>query len=315
MSKAIPALFLVFVAATLSYAFSHRSGPPLPGTEVQLTTTMMMSVAEVGDLRVGVGERGRIFRQTANDTAWQTIKSPTETTLTRVVFFNASRGLAVGHDSIILLTDDGGLTWAVVHDDPDYETPLLDAQFIDADHAYAIGAYGLFMETKDGGKTWATRTILPEGGDRHLNAMTKLGDGSLVIVGELGTVLRSSDAGATWQKIPSPYDGTLFGVRAVGDTDVVGFGMRGKIVRSNDSGMSFSEIASPVTTSLFGSTLSATGQLLLVGQSGEVLSSRDGGLTFSQSKVDGSPMLTSVLETASGALAFGEQGTHPIRIN
>ena len=315
MSKAIPALFLVFVAATLSYAFSHRSGPPQPATEVQLTTTMMMSVAEIGNLRVGVGERGRIFRQVALDAPWQSIKSPTETTLTRVVFFNAKRGLAVGHDSIILLTNDGGLTWGVVHDDPEFETPLLDVAFTDADHAFAIGAYGLFMDSKDGGKTWETRSILPEGGDRHLNAITKLGDGTLVIVGELGTVLRSADAGMTWQPVASPYDGTLFGVRAVGDTEVVGFGMRGKIVRSNDSGVSFTEVASPVLTSLFGSALSTNGQLLLVGQSGEVLSSRDGGLTFSQSKVEGSPMLTSVIETPTGALAFGEQGAHPIRLN
>tara|TARA_R110001592_G_scaffold141523_3_gene363098 strand:- start:1360 stop:2307 length:948 start_codon:yes stop_codon:yes gene_type:complete len=315
MSKAIPALFLVFVAATLSYAFSHRSGPPLPSTEVQLTTTMMMSVAEIDDLRIGVGERGRIFRQATPDAAWQSIKSPTETTLTRVEFFNAKRGLAVGHDSIILLTNDGGLTWSISHDDPEFETPLLDVVFVDADHAFAIGAYGLFMESKDGGKTWETRTILPEGGDRHLNAITKLGDGILVIVGELGTVLRSADVGATWQPIESPYDGTLFGVNSVGATEVVGYGMRGKIVRSTDSGQSFVEISSPVTTSLFGSTLSESGQLLLVGQSGEVLSSRDGGLTFSQSKIEGSPMLTSVMETATGAIAFGEQGAHPISFN
>lgn len=315
MSKAIPALFLVFVAAMVSYAFSHRSGPPLPATEVQLTTTMMMSVTEVGDLRVGVGERGRIFRQTAANTPWQSIQSPTETTLTRVVFFNATRGLAVGHDSVILLTNDGGLTWSLVHNDPEFETPLLDVAFVDADHAFAIGAYGLFMETRDGGNTWDTRAILPEGGDRHLNAMATLGDGSLVIVGELGTVLRSADAGATWQPIASPYDGTLFGVRAVGGSDVVGFGMRGKIVRSSDGGMSFSEIASPVTTSLFGATLSANGQLWLVGQSGEVLNSRDGGLTFTQSKVEGSPMLTSVIETSDGALVFGEQGAHAISLN
>lgn len=315
MSKAIPALFLVFVAAMVSYAFSHRSGPPLPATEVQLTTTMMMSVAEVDNLRVGVGERGRIFRQTAADAPWQSIQSPTETTLTRVVLFNATRGLAVGHDSVILHTNDGGLTWKLVHNDPEFETPLLDVTFIDADHAIAIGAYGLFMESTDGGENWATRSILPEGGDRHLNAIAKLGDGSLVIVGELGTVLRSADAGATWQPIVSPYDGTLFGVRAVGGSDVVGFGMRGKIVRSSDGGLSFTEVDSPVTTSLFGSTLSANGQLVLVGQSGEVLSSRDGGQSFSQAKVEGSPMLTSVLATASGALVFGEQGAHPISLN
>ena len=61
MSKAVPALFLAFVAVVLCYAFAHRQGPPKPATELRIETTMVMSAAQAGAARVAVGERGRIF--------------------------------------------------------------------------------------------------------------------------------------------------------------------------------------------------------------------------------------------------------------
>ncbi len=40
------------------------------------------------------------------------------------------------------------------------------------------------------------------------------GDGALVIVGERGALLRSSDNGASWQRLRLPYEGSMFGVLA-----------------------------------------------------------------------------------------------------
>lgn len=315
MSKAIPALFLAFVAAILCYAFAHRQGPPLPATQVRIQTTMVMSVGEAGDARLAVGERGRIFRQEGAGKPWLTLKSPTESTLTRVRFLDDKLGLAVGHDQVILRSEDGGKTWAQVFIDAAAETPLLDVILLDADKAYAIGAYGLFLESGDGGRTWSPRFILPEGEDRHLNAVTRLDDGTLVIAGEAGTILRSTDAGATWNKVPSPYEGSYFGVQALTGGEVLVYGMRGKLMRSEDSGASFSEVTPVVTTSLFGSSLGADGRLLVVGQNGELLTSTDGARSFKRYKIEGSPMLSSVLSGAGVVDAFGEKGLHATKLN
>ncbi len=315
MSKAIPALFLIFVAAVLSYAFAHRQGPPKPATEVRIETTMVMSAAQAGSARVAVGERGRIFRQEAAAQPWRGVKSPTESTLTRVRFLDDKLGLAVGHDQLILRTEDGGKTWQQVLSDPAAETPLFDVILLDAGRAIAVGAYGLFLESGDGGRTWAPRFILPEGEDRHLNAIARLEDGTLIIAGEAGTILRSADAGATWSKSATPYEGSYFGVQPLGGKQVVVYGMRGKLMRSDDNGATFSEVTHPVATSLFGSALSDDGRLLVVGQNGELLISRDGAQTFSRSKIEGSVMLTSVLAVAGGADTFGEKGLHAAKTN
>lgn len=315
MSKAVSALFLVFVAAVLSYAFAHRTGLPKPATEVHIETTMIMSAAPVGDARVAVGERGRIFRQADAKAPWLAVKSPTESTLTRVHFLDAQNGLIVGHDQVILRTADAGKTWKQVFSDAAAETPLFDVVQLDATRAFAIGAYGLFLETVDGGTTWSSRFILPEGEDRHLNAIAKLADGTLMIAGEAGTILRSTDAGTTWQKVESPYAGSYFGVQPMAGTQVVMYGMRGKLLRSDDNGASFVEVAVPIATSLFGSAIAADGSLLVAGQNGELLISRDGAQTFTNTKVDGRPMLSSVLPTTAGADVFGEKGLHAAATN
>jgi photosystem II stability/assembly factor-like uncharacterized protein len=315
MSKAVPALFLAFVAVILSYAFAHRTGDPKPATQVRIETTMIMSAASVGDARVAVGERGRIFRQADAKSPWLAVKSPTESTLTRVHFLDAQQGLAVGHDQVILRTTDAGKTWKQVFIDAEAETPIFDVVQLDANRAIAIGAYGLFLESVDGGATWASRFILPEGEDRHLNAIAKLADGTLMIAGEAGTILRSSDAGANWQKVDSPYAGSFFGVQPLGGTQVIMYGMRGKLLRSDDNGASFVEVAVPIATSLFGSAIAADGRVLVSGQNGELLISRDGAQTFTNTKVDGRPMLSSVLPTATGADVFGEKGLHAAATN
>lgn len=312
MTRVVSALFLAFVAAVLTYAFAHRVGAPKPATVMRLDTTMVMSAADLGTARLAVGERGRIFRQERQGADWLPVKSPTESTLTRVHFLDGKLGLAVGHDQVILRSEDGGLTWKQVMIDAEAETPLLDVLWLDASHAVAIGAYGLYLDSADGGRTWSSRLILPEGEDRHLNAIARLADGTLIIAGEAGTILRSTDAGATWSKVPSPYEGSFFGVQPVSDTRVIVYGMRGKLLRSDDAGLSFVEIAHPVQTSLFGSMLASDGRVLVTGQGGELLVSRDAAETFTQVKVKGSPMLDAVLPTAGGADLFGDKGLHAV---
>ena len=180
----------------------------------------------------------------------------------------------------------------------------------DARHVTLGISCGGVWQTRDGGRTWAPRAILPEGEDRHLNAIASLASGNLIIAGEAGTILRSTDAGATWGKVPSSYEGSWFGVQPMTGAQVVVYGMRGRLMRSDDDGASFTEVALPVQTSLFGSALAADGRLLVAGQNGELLVSRDAAQTFTRVRVEGSPMLAAVLPLDGKAETFGEHGLH-----
>ena len=69
----------------------------------------------------------------------QQIDVPTRAMLTGVTFVSNDVGLAVGHDSVILRTTDGGNTWDMVFSAPEDEAPFFDVWFADANNGVAIG--------------------------------------------------------------------------------------------------------------------------------------------------------------------------------
>lgn len=307
MYRVIGLLFTVFVALAAAFAFSARKGPPLPATVVNIGNALLLDAKRAGDRAVTVGERGNIF-VSDDQVSWRHVASGTEATLTALDFADNKVGLAVGHDALILRTEDGGLSWKKVFSDPDQRRPLFDVGFVSPTRALAMGAYGLFLESTDAGLTWQPRQIVA--GDRHLNSLARLADGVLLIAGEAGTLLRSVDGGARWEALRSPYNGSFFGAQAVGSQAVLAYGMRGKVFRSENGGTSWQEVSTDFESSLFGSLAIDPQTVLLVGQNGVVALSRDQGRTLIRLPAQGSRALSAALSVPIGGelLVFGEGG-------
>ena len=125
---------------------------------------------------------------------------------------DAQLGWAVGHDEVIIRTRDGGSTWQRVHDAPENEKPLLDVWFADAQTGLAVGAYGGLLATVDGGATWTSRTVHGED-DFHLNQIAAAADGTLYLAARGRAPLPvGRRRRVTWVTLPSPYDGSFFGL-------------------------------------------------------------------------------------------------------
>ena len=58
------------------------------------------------------------------------------------------RGWAVGHDTLILHTTDGGETWTKQFGGGESENSLLSVYFHDANHGWAVGAFNYTAETQ-----------------------------------------------------------------------------------------------------------------------------------------------------------------------
>ncbi len=89
---------------------------------------------------------------------------------------------------------------------------FLDVWFADELHGFAIGAFNLIYATVDGGQSWQSwgkQVDNPKG--FHLNAIRAIGD-QLYIVGEQGLVLRRSADGTRFTALATPYKGSYFGV-------------------------------------------------------------------------------------------------------
>ncbi len=267
--------------------------------------------------------------------SWRQVPAPVSVTLTAVRFADAQNGYAVGHGGSVLVTRDGGETWALsldgqraarillaaaqangdasgiaeaerlIEDGPD--KPLLDVLVLDSLNVRVIGAYGLALSTADGGESWTAwleRNVNP--GGLHLNAIRRQGK-RIVIAGEQGLVLLSDEQGASFRPLETPYAGSFFTLELPSTRGIVVAGLRGNILRSSDSGASWEALRSPVEASITASALLPDGQLLLVNQAGLVMRERAGRLL--PVNADPLPALNNLLPTRqAGLLVLSGQG-------
>ena len=285
--------------------------------------SMMLGVVNTGEHLIAVGDRGEII--VSNDgRRWAQVQTPVRSPLTAVYFVDAKNGWAVGHDAVILHTADGGKTWELQSFKPELEKPYLSVLFLDANTGFAVGAYGLFSKTSDGGKSWSD-VDAPDirGQELHFNDIVKLGNGNLFIAGEQGTLGLSTDNGATWEKLPSPYEASLFGALPVGDKGALLFGLRGNVFITQDvRSKQWTKLDVNTVATFFGGTTMANGDLALVGLAGEILVINPAtravrALKIRKNEVDGngrqiSDVVTSTLSSAipfkDGILVAGEEG-------
>ncbi|MHC6224771.1 YCF48-related protein [Pseudomonas sp. X10] len=280
--------------------------------------SLMLDATHAGSRLVVVGDRGHILFSDDQGKTWTQARVPTRQLLTAVFFIDDKRGWAVGHDAQVLASTDGGATWTRQFEDLSREAPLLDIWFLDAQHGFAVGAYGALLETLDGGQHWQdVAERLDNEEQLHLNAITAVKDAGLFIVGEQGSMFRSSDNGQTWSRVQSPYEGSLFG--AIGTAQahtLLAYGLRGNVFRSTDFGDSWQPIElkaerGVLEFGLASATLLDDGSLVLVGNGGSVLRSRDDGQTFSIFNRADRIALAGVSGLADGGLLLvGQGGVH-----
>jgi len=242
----------------------------------KFTKSLYLGVTTNSSQIVAVGERGHIALSLDYGETWQQADNvPTRVTLTSVSMFN-NNIWAVGHDTTIIYSSDGGKNWEKQFEDKDRQMPLLDVMFINESEGIAIGAYGTYLTTYDGGKNW-NDTLIVEDQDFHLNKIIKVDDYKLFVVAEAGNVYRSFDSGKNWESLQLPYLGSMFGVASY-NNQLILYGLRGNVLVTDDFGDSFVHIDSPIQDSLFGSAHTFSNKLLLVGANGAVLQFRNNSL-------------------------------------
>jgi photosystem II stability/assembly factor-like uncharacterized protein len=289
---------------------------PLPDAPAEMMPRaqhdLMLDVAVADGTLVAVGDRGQILLSKDGKT-WTQSKVPTRATLTAVYFTDAKNGWAVGHDAVILHTADGGVSWTKQYYKPDLEKPFLDVAFLDSQRGFAVGAYGLFMQTADGGGSWTEVQSDIRADEWHFNAITKLNDGSLLIAGEAGGLAHSKDGGATWAKLPAPYQGSFFGALPKGEKGAITFGLRGNLYMTNDvASGSWQKVETQTVLGLMGGVTLPSGEVVMVGNNGIALETSGG---MSSVKHLANPVgisLSSVVPFGGKLVAVGEGGTQTL---
>lgn len=277
-------------------------------------SSLLLDVASGGGLLVAVGERGHVLVSGDNGQSWRQADVESRALLTGVSMYDARLGWAVGHDEVVLRTRDGGLTWERVHSAPEREKPLLDVWFADARTGLAVGAYGGLLATSDGGDTWTSRQVYGED-DFHLNQIAAAADGTLFVAAEAGHLYRSSDRGATWQRLPSPYDGSFFGLLPRPDGSLLAFGLRGHLYTSSDGGRSWTPMATGTDATLTCALDLGSGRFVVGGMGGTLLWSEGAGTAVRKQDLPDRKAIVALAQGPPGTLLLvGEGGVRPVEI-
>jgi photosystem II stability/assembly factor-like uncharacterized protein len=314
------------------------------------TKSLLLDVARAGDRLVAVGERGHVLLSDDQGRTWNQAESvPTQALLTGVCFSSAQRGVAVGHDEVILVTRDAGNTWTRAHYAPKAQQPLLDVTCDPGGRVIAVGAYGAYFTSDDTGATWQEgkfevqspiRSKAPPspaagsaagaaaagagdefGRDFHLNRIVAASATRLYIAAESGHLYRSDDRGNSWHELPSPYEGSFFGVLPLAADGLLAYGLRGNLFRSEDAGVTWRKIETGTSAMLNDVVRIATnagmtqGFLAAVGLSGVVLVSHDDGRSFALMQQDDRKGLSAALPVGTNTLVtVGEGGVTLIKL-
>ncbi len=274
--------------------------------------SVLLGLARAGERLVAVGERGIVLLCDDAGVNWRQAKVPVSVSLTAVqVSSMPSRaGRSViwawcctprtaekpwqkqldGQRAIALAVQfaerdvnqpDGASHLAqarrMLDDGPD--KPFLDLYFSDRLHGYVVGAYNQIYRTDDGGRAGSRgcrHVDNPQG--LNLYGIRALGN-DLWLVGERGLLLRSTDAGQSFQALTSPYEGGFFGLLGTRDGALVVYGLRGNAWWSGDRGNSWRRLDTGIDRHWRRSPTAR--RRPVVGQpSGELLFSHDQGRSF-----------------------------------
>jgi photosystem II stability/assembly factor-like uncharacterized protein len=304
------------LSSTAAQAFQDPS--ELPATPSALAThSPLLAVTRAGARIVAVGQRGHIVLSDDQGQTWRQAEVPVSVDLVAVSFPTPQHGWAVGHGGVILHSADGGEHWVRQLDghaaseialrhyraqaaaDPaaaplvereeilaaDSGTqPFMDVYFESDTTGFVVGTFNRIFRTGDGGKTWEPWMDRTDNeGELHFYAVRGLGD-QLYLAGEQGMVWRLNAATQRFEAVPTPYQGTLFGLAFDGAQQLLAYGMRGSLFRSTDQGQSWTQVTTAGSTGITGGTKLPDGDILLANISGELKLSRDGGRTFAPAK-------------------------------
>lgn len=286
----------------------------LPSTPSEnVIHSRMTAVAGSDQTLVAVGPLGHILVSGSLGQDWTQAPSPLSTDLVAVRFVGERKVWAVGHDGVILHSEDAGKTWSRQLDGNQVleilreqlkglalsthaeatrtkdtleraiadgaAKPFFDIAFLNEKEGFAVGPFNLAFHTLDGGKHWQSISELTENPEGlHLYGLAVVAN-KLWLVGERGLVRYWDSSTSSFQRVSTPYQGSYFGIVG-GHGSLLAFGMRGHAVRSTDEGRTWSLVDTGSQEAIAGGTEMSDGRIVLVTLAGEVLVSRNQGASF-----------------------------------
>jgi len=255
--------------AAPAFAIDQRSTfmPAAPARRAEHAA--LLGVAAAGDRLIAVGTHGVVLLSDDFGASWRQARDvPTQTTLTAVTFLGPQKGFAVGHDRVILKTEDGGESWSMRYVDVEKGGPLFTVAFPDEKRGLAMGGFGLVLESSDGGWRWRERPLRRgEVDDLSLNKILDAGD-SVYVAADHGRLYRQTGDDSGFVPGQAPTEAAFWDVIALADGSIIACGAQGEVWRTRRDLASWTELEAPPARGFTAMTLTLDGRLALAGLDG-----------------------------------------------
>lgn len=283
---------------TLFSSMALASFDPLPAQHaVKASSSLLIDIEKLDNAYVAVGERGHVLRSEDNGKTWVQSDVPVRVMLNAVSFVDNDTGWAVGYDGHVVKTEDGGKTWVLKRNglSAQAEANAKALQFYrqEVDRLTTLIASGTLTPEE----LLTAKDELDEADWQLGSAKDKTENAPIAnplldvwfsdanngwIVGAFGTLLKTTDGGASWQDVSQDLDNEmgyhLNAVMGLAEGSVVVTGEAGYLTYSKDGGSTweladlgydgtlFALSANPegtaiVTTGLRGKTFISLGDL------------------------------------------------------
>jgi photosystem II stability/assembly factor-like uncharacterized protein len=314
----VPLLLAAWVAAAAS-GLPDRLDLAATRSAFVLESTQL-DIERAGERLVTVGDYGIALYSDDNGATWRQGEVPVQVMLTAVDFVDAQYGWAVGHDAVILHTQDGGETWTRQLDGRQTgELLLAGATTWQADVQARVNAAGddadegLLLESDAAQMAAAEAEREVEvGPNRPFLDVLFLDRSHGFAVGAFGYFFETRDGGATWRdasaQVPN-YDALhLYSMTALDADNLVLVGEFGLALQSQDRGKSWRPLDLGYEGTLF-KVFARKSDVWIVGLRGHAFHSPDdGGKWQLVSVASQSSLLGGTALSQTGAVLVGLGG-------
>ncbi len=228
------------------------------------------------DTWIAAGTHGRILRSLDSGRTWQSVATQLQLTFNALfVDERTQRVLIGGEDGVVGVSSDAGaswqLTWIAM---PPPLTPVTGFHRY-GDLLLATSALGRFLQSHDDARSW---DLLQSQTRAFFTAATHdPAHDAIVMVGHDGTVLRSTDRGASWQAGVLQLDATPRYLSAVHyeprSRSLLAVGHGGTMARSTDGGASWTRSSRDIAADIEGVLATNGGELVTFGNGGLIATS------------------------------------------
>ena len=237
-----------------------------------------------------------VFAATANaQSGWVDRSANVKSDLVAVCFTSSDKGWVAGDGGFLAATNDGGRTWVPYPLNTNED--INEIYFRNDDNGYLVAGRKMYI-TKDAGRSWQETRIFRAGdfgaarpeflsirfSDKKrgyvIGSVLRHSGNDDIVVDSL--LMRTEDAGETWQRINVPSKAELFHLDFDGNSKGWIVGDNGTILSSTDEGRTWSRQNSGTTMPLYNVDFRDSKEGYIVGKSGTILRTENGGTNWSR---------------------------------